>query len=197
MQVRKRLLFGSLAVSAVASVAVGFMLADRDAGSSNSTVADGTEVSDTRPAPDIGGIDTNAVVEGKQLPDVTLQNLAGDDIATSSLIGTPMVINVWGSTCIPCREELPAFASAHAKYGNTVRFVGLDFLGASTHEEEFARSKGVDYELLYDGNGEFISAAGIAAFPVTLFVNVQGVIVRQTGQLDEATLAKYIESDLG
>ena len=194
MQVRKRLLFGSLAVSAVVSVAVGFMLADR--GTSTSTYTS-TEATGTRPAPDVGGIDTNAAVEGQHLPDVTLQNLAGDDIATSSLVGMPMVINVWGSTCIPCKEELPAFAAAYAQYGSTVQFVGLDFLGPSEHEENFARGKGVKYQLLYDGNGEFISAAGIAAFPVTLFVNAQGIIVRQTGQLDEATLAKYIESDLG
>ncbi len=194
VQVRKRLLFGSLAVSAVASVAVGFILADRNTGGSSTT---STEATDTRPAPDVGGIDTNAVVEGKPLPDVNVQNLAGDDIPTSSLIGMPMVINVWGSTCIPCKEELPAFAAAYAKYGSTVQFVGLDFLGPSEHEESFARSKGVKYQLLYDGNGEFISTAGIAAFPVTLFVNAKGVIVRQTGQLDEATLAKYIESDLG
>ena len=193
VQIRKRLLFGSLAVSAVVSVAVGFVLAERDTGSSKGTV---TNISDTRPAPDVGGIDTNEVVEGTKLPDVKVQNIDGDDVSTSSLVGTPMVINVWGSTCIPCKEELPAFAKAYAKYGDTVQFVGLDFLGPSTHEEDFARSRGIQYQLLYDGNGQFISEAGIAAFPVTLFVNAQGIIVRQTGQLDEATLAKYIESDL-
>jgi hypothetical protein len=77
-----------------------------------------------------------------------------------------------------------------------VRFVGMDYLPPSNHEESFARDKGVQYELLYDGNGEFISKVGIAAFPVTLFVTADGTIVKQTGQLDEAKLTGLIQSEL-
>ena len=192
VQVNKRLLFGSLAVSAVVSVAVGWAIAQND---DNST-SGGTD--DVRPAAtfETPSIETNAVVKGEQLPDVKVQNLAGEDVAITSLVGTPMVINVWGSTCGPCKQELPAFAAAHATYGDRVQFVGVDYLPPSKREEAFARDRGVQYELLYDGNGVFISTVGIAAFPVTLFVNADGVIIRQTGQLDEAQLADYIESEL-
>jgi len=192
VQVNKRLLFGSLAVSAVVSVAVGWAIAQNG---DTSITSDGTVV---RPANtfETPSIETNAVVKGERLPDVEVQNLAGDDVAITSLVGTPMVINVWGSTCGPCKQELPAFAAAHATYGDRVQFVGIDYLPPSKREEAFARDRGVQYELLYDANGVFISTVGIAAFPVTLFVNEQGIIVRQTGQLDEAQLAEYIESDL-
>jgi hypothetical protein len=37
---------------------------------------------------------------------------------------------------------------------------------------------------------------GVAAFPVTLFIDATGRIVRQTGLLDKAQLITYIESDL-
>ncbi|MEQ1874864.1 MAG: hypothetical protein ABL953_14205, partial [Ilumatobacteraceae bacterium] len=67
---------------------------------------------------------------------------------------------------------------------------------ASDREESFARDRGVQYELLYDGTGEFINDMGVAAFPVTLFIDATGRIVRQTGLLDEAQLAAYIEGDL-
>ena len=77
-----------------------------------------------------------------------------------------------------------------------MRFVGIDYLPPSDHEEQFARDKGVQYELLYDGDGEFINEVGIAAFPVTLFVTADGTIVQQTGQLDEAKLTSLIESEL-
>jgi peroxiredoxin len=69
-------------------------------------------------------------------------------------------------------------------------------LPASDREENFARDRGVQYELLYDGSGEFINDMGVAAFPVTLFVDATGRIVRQTGQLDEEQLSGFIESDL-
>lgn len=190
MNVRKRLLIGSLAVSAVASVTIGLVIA-RSGDSSTVSQLDGT--GPTFRPPTIG---TNAVVQGKSLPDVKVQTLQGEDVATKSLIGHPMVINVWGSTCGPCKKELPDFAKVQLLYGDRVRFVGIDYLPPSDHEEKFARDRGVQYELLYDGAGRFIAAVGIAAYPVTLFVTAEGIIVKQTGQLDEAKLTALIKSEL-
>jgi len=191
MKVRPRLLIGSLIVSAVASVAIGFIIA-RSQNDDDSPVVLDPNVTIAQP----GGIPTNDLVEGTPLPKATIQTLAGDDVPTSDLVGHPMVINVWGSTCGPCKNELPDFAKVHKAYGDRVRFIGVDYLPPSDREEQFARDKGVQYELLYDGNGEFIAAAGIAAFPVTLFVSPDGTIVQQTGQLDEAKLTQLIEDKL-
>jgi thiol-disulfide isomerase/thioredoxin len=141
-------------------------------------------------------IETNADVEGDPLPDSTVQSLQGDDVDIASLVGQPMVINIWGSTCGPCKKELPDFAAAHLQYAASVRFVGISYLPASDREERFARDRGVEYQLLYDGTGDFINDMGVAAFPVTLFVDATGRIVRQTGLLDEAQLIAYIEGDL-
>ena len=183
VQVRRRLLFGSLAVSAVFTVAAG---CSDDNGA--------TGVGATRPVTsDVGAIDTNDDLQGTRLADATVQTLDGADVATASLIGGPMVINVWSSTCIPCREELPAFAAVHQQYGDDVRFIGIDYLGAGEIEERFARDRGVEYELFYDSNGEFIVATDLAAFPVTLFVRADGTIMRQTGALTQAELEQYVQ----
>ena len=200
VNVRPRLLVISLVTALVVSLGVGWAIA-RTGGDSSSdgvshidaTDATGPAVTDDLRPPTIG---TNAVVKGKPLPDVAVQTLQGDAVQVSSLKGQPMVINVWGSTCVPCKQELPAFAAAHLQYGDTVRFVGIDYLGASDREEQFARDKGVQYELLYDSNGEFIVAVGITTFPVTLFVRADGTIVKQTGLLDEGKLTSIIESEL-
>jgi len=165
---------------------------DRSAADDAITLDGSAGNGDVQP-PSIG---TNAAVQGDVLPDVRVQTLGADDVATIDLVGQPLVINIWGSTCGPCKKELPDFAAAHAIYGDRVRFVGIDYLGPSAAEESFARDRGVQYELLYDTNGDFISQVGIAAFPVTLFVNSEGVIVRQTGQLDEAELSSLIETEL-
>ncbi|MDP2290868.1 MAG: TlpA disulfide reductase family protein [Actinomycetota bacterium] len=193
MKLRPRLLVGSLIVAALGSLAIGWALAqDRNDGATS----DDTELADDGGIPEPPSIETNAVVKGEQLPDVNVQSLDGIEVAVRSLVGQPMVINVWGSTCVPCRKELPDFAAAHLAFGDQVRFVGISFLGASDREESFARDRGVQYELLYDSDGGFVNDAGIAAFPVTLFVDADGTIVRQTGQLDEAQLTEFIQSDL-
>lgn len=197
MKVRVRLLVGSLAVAAIASVTIGWAIA-RVGSSDTSDGSMGTDSTIDRSAVTNGvaDIETNEVVTGSGLPDITLPDIEGNQIAMASLVGTPLIINVWGSTCGPCKEELPAFAAADQKYGDRVRFVGVDFLGPTDREEAFARDRGVRYELLYDENGEFISELGIASFPVTLFINADGVIVRQSGRLTEQELTDHIENDL-
>jgi len=191
---RTRLLVSSLVVAAVASVAIGWAIA-RSHGSSDDAVVriDG---SGPTSVPEGGAFPVNQVVKGKPLPAVDVLTLTGTKVATASLLGTPLVINVWGSTCGPCKKELPDFAKVQQVYGKQVRFVGVDYLPPSDHEEQFARSKGVEYELLYDGTGKFIAKVGIAAFPVTLFVRADGTIVQQTGQLDAAKLTAIIKSEL-
>jgi len=184
----------SLIVAAVAAVPIGWAVArSGDGGSADgdTVVISGPRVTFQEPS-----IGTNARVEGQPFPAVTIQTLAGDDLATASLAGTPLVVNIWGSTCGPCKQELPDFAAAHAAFGDRVRFVGISYLPPSDREESFARDRGVQYELYYDTNGEFIAAAGVATFPVTLFVTADGTIVQQTGQLDEARLTQIIEEDL-
>lgn len=190
MQAQTKLRIWTLLVALLIAVVGGWAL------SRNDRPADDTVILDTRVTFEQPNIGTNAPVEGDPLPDATVQNLDGDDIEIASLIGYPMVINIWGSTCGPCKEELPHFAAVHLEYGDDVRFIGIDYLPASDREEAFARDRGVQYELLYDGTGEFIADVGVASFPVTLFVDASGRIVRQTGQLDEAQLIAFILSDL-
>ncbi|MEI8238144.1 MAG: TlpA disulfide reductase family protein [Actinomycetota bacterium] len=194
MKLRPRLLVVSLVVALVGSVVVGVLIA-RSGSSSTPAANDNVRIPTNSQFP-TPGIGTNAVVQGTALPKVTVQTLQGDDVATAGLLGHPMVINVWGSTCGPCKRELPDFAKVQAQLGDKVRFVGIDYLPPSNDEEQFARNRGVQYELLYDGNGDFISKVGISAFPVTLFVKSDGTIVKQTGQLDAATLTALINSEL-
>ena len=193
MTVNKRLLFGSLAVAAALVAGVSVAAANR--GDDSNTLDDVTLTSSNDLVPPIG---TNAAVTGRAFPTVNVETLAGDAFSTADLLGRPLIVNFWYSTCAPCKRELPAFAAAHAKFGDRVRFVGVDSLAGSDRdsEEAFARDKGVQYELLYDENGELTSAVGIATSPQTLFIDARGTIVEQTGELTADKLEELIRTKL-
>jgi peroxiredoxin len=194
MTVNKRLLFGSLAAAIVViAVAAGAIAFTRGSDTSSSGTDDVTLTSSNDLSPTIG---TNAKVTGRSLPQVDVQTLNGDAFSTGDLIGRPLIVNFWYSTCAPCKKELPAFAAVQAEYGDKVRFVGVDTLPPSDHEEAFARDKGVQYELLYDPDGELTTAVGVAAFPQTLIINAQGIIIQQTGELTQAKLEDLIRTKL-
>ncbi|MEI6403585.1 MAG: TlpA disulfide reductase family protein [Actinomycetota bacterium] len=188
----RRLLIGSIVAAVIISIVGGWLLSRGDDSSTDVAAVDDIvlERPGTSQIPSIG---TNAPVQGTSLPTVDLTTNDGGTVVTADLLGQPLVINVWNSTCGPCKKELPAFAAVHAQYGDRVRFVGVNTLDVPEVNESFARERGVQYELLRDVDGAFTDAVGIATQPVTLFVATDGTIVRQTGVLDEATLQQYVD----
>ena len=96
------------------------------------------------------GIATNTLLLGSQLPAIKLETVEGQEVSTQSLLNKPLIINVWYSTCEPCRRELPALANADMQYRNLVRFVGVNIKDSATVAREFAAQYGVEFELLLD-----------------------------------------------
>jgi peroxiredoxin len=135
----------------------------------------------------------NRDVDGDSLPDVVLTDSAGLEIRTSSLVGQPLVVNLWYSTCVPCKRELGEFATVHRELGDRIRFVGINPFDSVDVMERFAGDRGVGYELLRDEEGLFVDAVGVVNFPVTLFVASDGEIVAETGEIDGDELRARIE----
>ncbi len=182
-------MISSLAVAAVASIGIGYLVSRSGTSDDSTTLTSTVEVQPP-------GIGTNAAVTGTPFPEVDIETLDGNTINSSELIGQPLIVNIWYSTCVPCRKELPAFAQVHAEFGDTVRFVGINPLDSADVNESFARDRGVQYELYGDPDGRFTTAAGIVTAPVTLIVAADGTIVRQTGELTADRLREIIETDL-
>jgi len=178
--IRPRLLIGSLvvAVLAIAGFAV-YKATMNDTGRADDAVTvDRSTPLDQQP------LNTNAKVTGAKLADADVLTQSGDQVATSSLLGRPLVINYWSSTCTPCKKELPDFVTAHDEFAEQVRFIGIDAFSSLPSEVQFAKERGVDYELFYDGDGSFSTALGLTSQPVTLFVRPDGTIMKQTGEID-------------
>lgn len=142
------------------------------------------------------GIPTNQDARGTKLPDVEISDLSGAKVTTASLIGKPMVINLWYSTCGPCKRELPAFAKISKLFADRVRFVGVNTLDSAETNESFARKLGITYELYGDLDGRLTSAMRISTMPVSLFVAADGTVVEQSGPLEEAKLTELITTKL-
>lgn len=134
----------------------------------------------------------NQEVEGDLFPNATFLDRNDNEISSAELLGNPLVVNLWFSTCAPCAKELPDFAEVHAEVGEEVRFVGVNTIDSVEVMERFAGERGVQYELLRDQYAELANGIGAVAFPITLFVTSEGVIVEQTGVLDADELRERV-----
>ena len=178
MKIRPRLLIGSLVAAVAVVAAVAFVWSQQD-GDDTDAVLDSSGGVETFPNDGLG----NDAVEGDPFPDVVLLDGDGNEVATSELLGEPLVVNLWFSTCPPCAKELPDFAEVDAET-DEVRFVGVNTIDSVEVMERFAGERGVTYDLFRDEFAELTDAVGAVAFPVTLFVTSDGTIVDQTGVLD-------------
>ncbi len=179
MQIRPRLLIGSLLVAvAVIGIFVWTQRSDGDDLPADATLTDPGAVV-TFPNDGLGNDD----VQGDAFPDITLLDRDDNEVTTADLIGEPLVVNLWYSTCAPCAKELPEFAEVDAETDD-VRFVGANTLDSVEVMERFAGERGVEYDLFLDEYAELVDAIGATAMPITLFVASDGTIVEQTGPLD-------------
>jgi len=93
----------------------------------------------------------------------------------SSLRG-PMLINVYGSWCWPCRQEIPYFREFYEKYQDQVGLVGIAVEEVKKSDTtDFIKSMGIKWPSLYDPDGRTRLNIGMGV-PVTLFINKSGKV---------------------
>jgi thiol-disulfide isomerase/thioredoxin len=92
-----------------------------------------------------------------------------------ALRGHPVVVNSWGSWCVPCRQEFPILQHAGAKYGKRVGFLGIDVLDPEGPARDFLRQFPVTYPSYRDPHGAIVQDLGINGnTPEMLFLDATG-----------------------
>lgn len=138
---------------------------------------------------------------GALAPEYAAVTLAGDSISLADLEGEVILLNVWATWCIPCREEIPALQRLHEEYADQgLRIVGVsvDGRGEAQNVEEFATSFGVTYDVWLDPAEQVVSTFRVIGVPNTFLIDREGrVLWRHIGPVrddDPALLASLREA---
>jgi thiol-disulfide isomerase/thioredoxin len=100
----------------------------------------------------------------------------GSVIDLKSLRG-PMMLNIWGSWCGPCKAEIPYLRAFYDKYQDQVQLVGLDV--EEPYKEAarpFIESNGFIWPSLFDPDGRTRAEIGMGV-PVTWFIDAEGKVI--------------------
>lgn len=120
--------------------------------------------------------DGRAVVD-QPAPPITGTTLDGTPFDLASLRGRPVVVNFWGPSCIPCRDEFPQFLrelDAH-------RDEGLAIVGVLTDDppepaRQFVAEYHATWPTVVDPDGSIKRTYRVVARPHTWFIDRAGVI---------------------
>jgi thiol-disulfide isomerase/thioredoxin len=148
----------------------------------------------------VGCVDVNHVAA--KAGDTLLNCLTGaEKISVESLRG-PLIVNVWGSWCGPCKQEMPYFVDFHQRANGKVKLLGIAVEEAKAQDsKDFIIANGMTWPNLYDAKGETRKNFGMGV-PVTWFIDEQGTVVykhigvvKSTKELIELT-TKYLKVEI-
>lgn len=138
----------------------------------------------------------------KAAPDFSGTTLTGSTLKFGSYRdGKVLVLNFWGSWCVPCREETPMLAAMAAKYTN-VKFLGVDEQDTPANALAFDKSFGVEYPSINDSSAQITLVFGgvvpISSTPTTLVIDANGRVAGVIfGQASYAELSEILNRVTG
>jgi cytochrome c biogenesis protein CcmG/thiol:disulfide interchange protein DsbE len=131
------------------------------------------------------------------IPDISLPCFTGGaDVRLRDLRG-PTVINIWGSWCGPCREELPVVQGLADRAGGRFTVIGVDTRDDRAKAADFATDRGVTFPTLFDPEQRFIGALGVTMLPATVFINADGGMYVHRNAMDVDQLIEQVQKQFG
>ncbi len=93
--------------------------------------------------------------------------------------GQVVLLNIWGTFCVPCRDEMPAIEKLHealAPKGLKVVAVSMDDPGSENKIRAFVKEFGLTFQVLYDPTGKITNDYQTTGVPETFIIARDGVI---------------------
>lgn len=125
---------------------------------------------------------------GEPAPPIVGTTLDGAGFDLAALRGRPVIVNFWGPSCVPCRDEFPLFSAKLTAHEAD----GLEIVGILTDDppepaREFVAEYGAAWPTVIDPDRALKAAYRVAARPQTYFVDGDGIIRSiQIGELTDA-----------
>ena len=119
--------------------------------------------------------------------------LADGRVQTHELHGTPTLINIWASWCIPCKQEALVLEQAAARYRGRVRFLGINVRDANREARAFLRRYHASYPNLDDPDDTVWRRFQATGVPESFLTNAAGqIILHEIGPFTPELLARAL-----
>jgi thiol-disulfide isomerase/thioredoxin len=139
------------------------------------------------------------LARGQPIPTFAGTTLTGGQFDLAAERGHPVIINFWGPSCVPCREEMPLLAAKAAQHAAS----GVVIVGVLTDDpvepaKAFAAQYGGSWDTVIDPDQSIKRTYQIVGRPQTFFVDANGIYRDyQVGPLSDADFERKLAEIAG
>lgn len=112
---------------------------------------------------------------GQPAPVWIAEDLEGKEVSLTDFLGQPILLNLWTTWCISCKEETPALQAFHERYGDRIKVIGLDVKEPVDTIKEYMKMTGTTYTVVRDKIGKVTGPYNIRGYPETWFIDEKGI----------------------
>ena len=127
-------------------------------------------------APAVSG-ELFTATEPRPVPELHFVDGAGQPRTLADFRGKMVLLNLWATWCVPCRQEMPALARLQARLGGRnfeVLALATDKKGLPAVQAFYAELGLKALAIYVDGSERAASQLGALGLPTTLLVDAQG-----------------------
>ena len=141
---------------------------------------------------------------GQQLADFSTPTFDGGEFHLADTRGRIVFLNLWGTYCTPCVQELPEFEALYEKHADEIAMLAVhSSMTGEIEPQDYVKSKGWDeWKLPFALDDEendtiFTVVNGSTTLPQTIVLNRRGeVIYNRVGSVSAEMLdALYKQAD--
>lgn len=139
------------------------------------------------------------IEKGRPAPAITGTTLDGETLALADLRGRPVIVNFWGPSCVPCRDEFPLFLAKLAEHeADGLAIVGVLMFDPPAPARDFTAAFGATWPTIDDPDGKIRTAYRAVARPQSYFIDRDGILRElQIGELTDADFERLYASISG
>jgi len=115
------------------------------------------------------------------LPDFTLTTLDGQKLSPEVLTGKVVLIDFWGTWCMPCRAALPELQELARRYKDKPVVI----LSVAEMEQDrgvwqrFIRDNNMNWPQYYDEDGHMLALLDLENLPAYVIVDGEGIVIKK------------------
>ncbi|WP_170854749.1 TlpA family protein disulfide reductase [Cellulophaga fucicola] len=118
---------------------------------------------------------------GVKAPNFTLKDIENNDFTLHSAKYEYMILDFWGSWCLPCIKEFPKMKEYYKKYGTRLEFIGIACKDREDRWKQSVKKHDVNWTQLFnnpkDKNSDISFLYPITMYPTKIIINKEKKIV--------------------